>query len=143
MAKQVYRVLCSQPKGRRRGGRRWDAGQTIVKVADMSDATLAALEADGTFVVALVDETEITANAADAGTGTDGGTGDEGNQIDEGKLNDLKAAIKKLEAGDFTKSGVPQTKALAKKIDGDVSTAERDAAFEALKAEGFEAPRAE
>ena len=64
MTKKVFRVICSQAGGRRRGGRNWPAGETIVQPDDMSEETLAALKADGTFVVAEVDAAEAGDGAA-------------------------------------------------------------------------------
>lgn len=45
------KVHCVIPGGRRRGGRRWDGGDTLVPLEEWSDALEAALTADPMFTI--------------------------------------------------------------------------------------------
>ncbi len=42
-------VTCLRPEGRRRAGRRWDEGETVIAETALSDFDLAVLEADPMF----------------------------------------------------------------------------------------------
>lgn len=44
-------VTCLRPEGRRRAGRRWDQGATVIPETALSDFDLAVLEADPMFLI--------------------------------------------------------------------------------------------
>ncbi|KAA8606811.1 hypothetical protein [Salipiger aestuarii] len=44
-------ITCLRPEGRRRAGRRWDEGETVIAETALSDFDLAVLEADPMFRV--------------------------------------------------------------------------------------------
>ncbi|MBN7785140.1 hypothetical protein JYP51_09430 [Ponticoccus gilvus] len=46
-------IICLRPEGRRRAGRRWAEGETVVPMRDLSDFDLAVLSADPMFRVTL------------------------------------------------------------------------------------------
>ncbi|MEM6726860.1 MAG: hypothetical protein AAF618_00045 [Pseudomonadota bacterium] len=50
-----FKVFCGVPKGRRRGGRRFDAGDNFVANEEMTEALHAALDADPHFTVTRLD----------------------------------------------------------------------------------------
>lgn len=52
-AEGQVKVLCAIAQGRRRGDRRWDGGETLVDLADLTPDTLKALQADPMFTVVL------------------------------------------------------------------------------------------
>ncbi len=142
MSKTAFKVVCSLPNGRRRGGRRWAGGETIVPADDMTEDMLADLQSDATFVV--VETAAADAEDDDAAGTKEPAGGQTDTQTDAGtKTLTVSDAIRELTAVDFTKSGKPKTEALEILLGRSVSGGERDDVFGQMTDAGFEIPQPE
>lgn len=113
----------------RRAGRAWNKGDNPVNTDEHSqdelDAMLAALDADPMFTVTLEGDSEATA------TFTPGGKQPQRNPIDQ-----VIDAIGQLEQGNenhWTKSGLPEIKALEAITGLDINAAMRNRAWKAAR----------